>query len=253
MRLLQRAVDVAAAPTVGLALGAASFARRARIFHPDGAAFQATLEVRTGAPTVGASTLAGAGRHKAIVRLSRGVGLPSRVPDVLGLALRILDAHGTGRHQDVLLVTSAAPAVGRHSILPSRQFATGFYSSILPYRAGDELVLFGARPVWADGVDLGSASTATFDEVEAELISGRLRFDLLVAGLTAPWTSVGVIDGGRRLSAAEQESLRFNVYNTGEALEPAGVLNAMRRSVYRASQAARPTPMADPTSTDTAA
>lgn len=253
MRLFHRAVDLAAAPTVGLALGAASFARRARIFHPDGAAFQATFEVKAGAPAAGASALAGPGRHKAVIRVSRGVGLPSAVPDVLGLALRILDAHGAGRHQDLLLVTSAAPAVGRHSILASRQFASGFYSSVLPYRHGDELVLFGARALWSDGVDLDSVATVTFDEVEAELVAGRLRFEVLAAGITSPWVPVGVIEGGRRLSAPEQESLRFNVYNTGEALQPAGLLNAMRRSVYKASQTARPTPMADPTSTDTAA
>ena len=107
--------------------------------------------------------------------------------------------------------------------------------------------------MWSDGVDLDSAPTVTFDDVEAELVAGRLRFEILAAGITAPWSRVGVIDGGRRLSAAEQESLRFNVYNTGEALRPAGVLNAMRRSVYKASQTARPTPMADPTSDDTAA
>ena len=253
MRLFQRAVDLAAAPTVGVALGAASFARRARVFHPDGAAFQATVEMQAGAPAVGASALAGPGRHRAVIRLSRGVGLPARVPDVLGLAVRIIDAHGTGQHQDVLLVTSAAPAVARHSILAGRQFATGFYSSILPYKHGSELLLFGARPLWSDGVDLDKASTVTFDEVEDELVAGRLRFELLAASLTSPWRAIGVIDGGRRLSAGEQESLRFNVFNTGEALQPAGVINAMRRSVYSASQAARPTPMADPTSTDSAA
>lgn len=187
------------------------------------------------------------------MRLSRGVGLPGRAPDILGLAIRIIDAHGADRPQDLLLVTSAAPAVARHSILFGRRFGAGFYSSILPYRCGGDLVLFGARPMWPDGVDLDAATTITFDQVQGEIESGRLRFELLVADLTGPWQTVATVDGGRRLTAPEEESLRFNVFNTGEALEPYGVLNAMRRSVYRASQNARPTPMQDPTSADSAA
>ncbi|HVM10603.1 MAG TPA: hypothetical protein VM345_19240 [Acidimicrobiales bacterium] len=253
MRLFQRVVDAIAAPTIGVALGAASFARRARVFHPDGAAFQATIELDGGRPAVGACALTGPGRHRAVIRLSKGIGLPGATPDILGFALRILDAHGSGSHQDLLLVTSAAPAVGRHLILPARDFGGGFYSSILPYRDGDDLLLFAIRPLWADGVDLDEMSSARFADVEEHLTAGRLRFELLAADLTGPWQPVGTIDVGRRLSEAEQEALRFNVFNTGESLRPAGVINAMRRSVYRASQTARPTPMEDPTDNGAAA
>ena len=83
----------------------------------------------------------------AIVRLSRGVGLPKPLPDVLGLAVRIVDAHGPNRHQDLLLVTSVDAPVLHHLILPGPLGSYGqSYSSVLPYRLGDRLALVGALP-----------------------------------------------------------------------------------------------------------
>ncbi|HEX7166352.1 MAG TPA: hypothetical protein VF230_05155 [Acidimicrobiales bacterium] len=251
MRPFQRAIDFTAGPIVGAGLGALSFVRRARVFHPTGAAFQATVDVQGDRVPDG---LAPHGRHRAVVRLSRGAGTPEPMPDILGVAVRILDAHGAGGHQDLLLASSGAPPVLRHALLPAIAFGTSFFSSLLPYRTGDgRVVVLGARPLWTGtqaGEQQGSteplAPTATLADVEAALESAKLRLELVVAEPARPWQPFATIDVGRRLGDAEAESLRFNPFNTGDAFEPAGVLNAVRRRAYAASQAARPTPLADP-------
>ena len=70
----------------GTIFGALTGLRRRRIFHPEGAAFEARVRV-DGAAVAGELGGIGAGWLRAIARFSRGAGLPQRLPDVLGLAL----------------------------------------------------------------------------------------------------------------------------------------------------------------------
>ena len=75
-------------------------------------AFSADIEIFGARDAVGAPLLRRRATHQGLVRFSRCVGLPNAVPDLLGMPLRLSDAHGAGRHQDFLLVTvrRAGPA-----------------------------------------------------------------------------------------------------------------------------------------------
>jgi hypothetical protein len=97
-----------------------SAARGKRFFHPFGSAFEGTV---TFLPD---GDLPFSGSHRAIVRLSRGAGLPGPLPDVLGLALRIPDLD-----QDLLLATSGENAATRHMLLPAAGFFQRPYSTVL--------------------------------------------------------------------------------------------------------------------------
>lgn len=222
--------------TVGVAAaaatGAASAVRRKRVFHPDGVAHHARLQV-TGAHH-GAPLLDEAGVHDAVVRLSRGAGLPSSLPDFLGLAIRIPDAHGRGAHQDLLLVSSGSAPVLRHALRPVRGFGHHRYSSVVPYRVGGRTVLFGARRLDDDAPD---------DVEVADLREGATapRFALELAELRGPWEPIGVLELGPTLSERASAALRFDPSHTGGGIEAVGVVQAVRRLAYRASQAARPT------------
>ena len=151
-----------------------------------------------------------------IARLSRGVGLPKPLPDVLGLAVRVLDAHGPRRHQDLLLVTSLDVPVLHHLFLPGPLGPYGqSYSSLLPYRIGDRLRLIGALP-------------------------RRPDFDLTLAPLNGRWgTPWGRLRLEERLSAEASFALRYNVWNTGGGIRPTGPFQGIRDPAYRGSQAAR--------------
>lgn len=227
-----RAVEGTAGVAAAGVMGLASAVRRKRAFHPDGVAFDAVLQVsgaRHGAPL-----LDEAGTHEAIVRLSRGAGLPESLPDFLGVALRVPHAHGRGAHQDLLLVSSFGGPGLRHALAPVRSFAHTRYSSVVPYRIGDRTLLFGARRLDDDARD---------DAQVSDLRTGPtpMRFALEVAGLRGPWAPVGVLQLGSRLSDHESSALRFDPSNSGGGIDPVGVVQAVRRLAYRSSQAARPT------------
>ena len=178
---------------------------------------------------LGAPVLEAASRP--LVRLSRSFGLPEALPDPCGLAFRIPDAHGPGRHQDLLLVSSAAAVGGRHALMPSRGFCDRPYSTVLPYRLRGEAVMLGARALGpAPGPKL-----ATLRERE----TGDLEFELLLAPLTGGWLPIARLLLGARLPPAQTERLDLDPTNTGGGLELAGLLNRLRGPTYRASQDGR--------------
>jgi hypothetical protein len=223
--------------TAGLAAAAlfatTSALRGARTFHPIGAAFEATFSVDAPAG-LGASLFDRPATHDAIVRLSRGIGTGEPLPDVLGLALRVLDAHGAGRHQDLLFVTSGDRPILRHLFVPTTGFEGIRFSSVLPYRVGDRDVLFGARCT----DDVGERLLLT--DIERNVGTSAVRFSVEIADPTGPWEPVAEIELGEQLPDDTADALRFNPSNTDGAITPIGVFQALRRLSYRASQAARP-------------
>ncbi|HYO61135.1 MAG TPA: hypothetical protein VEU29_04485, partial [Actinomycetota bacterium] len=107
--------EAAAAPLAGAS--AAVFAglsagRRKRVFHPRGVTFEGTATFHDG------NSLPFEGAEPALVRMSRAAGLPQRLPDLFGLAIKL-----PGLGQDLLLVTAGEDAVTRHLLVPT----TGFF------------------------------------------------------------------------------------------------------------------------------
>jgi hypothetical protein len=225
----------AAGLALGAVLGGLAAVRRGKAVHPKGVVYDAQLEVRgnRGAPPA-AELLSRPAEHRAIVRFSRSLGLPRPIPDLLGLSLRILDAHGDGRHQDFLLVTSADLPLVHHVFLPALDVQQRPYTSSLPYRAGGDLFLIGAVPRRDSPRPAGDGE---FHRLQAAADTGRLAFDLAVAPVMGRFQPIGILRIGRRL-AQELDALRFNPWNTGGGLEPAGWLNGARDRAYKLSQGA---------------
>ena len=212
---------------------ALSALRGKRIFHPDGDAYEATFTVPDRPARTGVALFDGPGERRAVVRVSRAAGLPEPLPDALGLAIRLLDAHGEGRHQDFLLITSADLPVAHHLILPALGgFFGQSYSAILPYRVGGALRLVGAIPA----VDLPARTLGALAEAAA---SGRAAFDLALAPVGGRLRRVGRVALGERLTAEAGEALRFNPWHTGGGIAPAGPFQTLRGAAYRGSQAGR--------------
>jgi hypothetical protein len=216
-------------------LAAVAGARRGKAVHPHGAVHRATLRV-PGAPAAprAARLFSERGEHDAIVRFSRSVGLPRPLPDLLGMSIRVVDAYGTGRHQDLLLVTSVDLPVLHHVFVPAGDVQDRIYSSSLPFRAGEERFLVGALPRGGsprpDGRD-------ELDRLRRAAETGELRFDLAVARLQGRFQPVAELHVGERLGPA-LDALRFNPFNCGGGMRPSGVLNRWRATAYPLSQAA---------------
>ncbi|HEY7874743.1 MAG TPA: hypothetical protein VIG64_06435 [Actinomycetota bacterium] len=221
----RRALESAAAPLAGATAGlfaALSAARRKRVFHPDGTAFE-------GSVTFGVNRdLPFHGIERALVRLSRGIGLPEKAPDILGLAIKLPDLD-----HDFLFATSGEGALTRHLLVPAGGYFRRPYSSVLPYEVNGKLVVFGAR---ADAF-LAGAPDGELEDLEALVERGRVRFDLT-------WGPAGRGEiatlGSLELRTTYDGDLAFNPFNTYGAVRPAGALNRLRRESYGASQRARP-------------
>jgi hypothetical protein len=191
---------------VATTLGVATALRGARVFHPRGTTRAATLTV-TGGLGTGARLLDEPAVHEAVVRLSRGAGLPAPLPDVDGLALR-LPGLGVGGAPLDLLVNSA----WRYAFVPSVLAPT--WSAVLPHRTGSgRHVLIGARPV-EDG------------------------FDLLVAAPLGRWRRWGALALG---ATVDGERLAFAPTVGADDLQHTALLRTLRAWSYTASQAGRAT------------
>ncbi len=112
--------------------------------HPHGRLQRARL-VRYGVPQpTGVRWLDESGDDEALVRTSRAIGIPSPLPDIHGLAVRVPDG-GSG-FADLLFATTAWNRVGRHLLVPT--LATGpTLSTLLPYKTEAGPVVVGARHV----------------------------------------------------------------------------------------------------------
>lgn len=216
------------APTAAF-FAAATRMRGRRFFHPYGRAFAGTLHIPKA--TAGLKQ----GDHQAIARLSRGAGAPRGLPDVLGLAIKLVDFNGPRKDQDFLLVSAASAPVARHLLLPAAVFGSRTFSTVLPYEVEGEVLLFGTLPSPPDERATG-LELAKLDEALEE---GRLRFRFAAATLTGPWRRIGELRLERRLSQELSDKLRFNPWNTSEKIRPIGPLNRLRAEAYPASQKAR--------------
>lgn len=206
--------------------------RGARSFHPDGVVFEAMVDVDDPPGDLADVPLIGApGSHRAVVRLSRALGLPRRMPDVHGFAIRFVDAYGSGRHQDFLTVTSLDGAIAHHVLLPTGGFFSLPFSTLLPYRMGTEVRLVGARSA-TDPVE-GSGS---LDQLLATADERPVRFDLTLATLLGHWSTIGTVTLGHRVPESEAQRIRFNPWNTGGNIRPTGPFMGLRESAYRESQ-----------------
>jgi hypothetical protein len=113
MNLVERAFNVLAA------------VRHARAFHPTGQVFDARLCV------VGRGPLP-EGEQDVVARLSKGAGLPSPVPDFLGLAFRAQSESGP---VDVLCTTTAGLRGWRRMLLwPARQWTGAQLTTLMPWQ-----------------------------------------------------------------------------------------------------------------------
>ena len=225
-----------AASAAGAVFGGLSALRRRRSLHPDGASYHATVRIEGEREYAEVPLLARPGSHPALLRFSRGLGLPSGMPDALGIAVRLCDLHGEGRHQDLLMTTSARPPVLHHLLLPGLRGPFGQpYSTILPYRVGDAVRLFGLLPLPAPARDARS----DLEEFDAAAARGEARFALALAAPFRGWRAAGVVETGAPLDPGTGERLRFNPWNTGGGIRPVGPFQGLRDAAYRASQRAR--------------
>lgn len=225
MPTLPRTISGPVLTSATAAFRAASRVRGERAIHAKGRTLTGRLSAPGGAGT-GAALLDAPGAYDVLVRLSRSVGLPDLLPDVLGLAVRVLDAHGPGRHQDLLLDSARPEPLLRRLPLPARDHLSTLYCSLLPYDVAGRRMLLGAR---------GAAGQ---HPATTKALPDALVLELLVATPHGSWHSWGTLRTTGELPAPRGRQLRFNPWTTGGGIRPAGPLQEWRRRAYDASHVA---------------
>jgi len=241
MRELRLWTAAAAAPAAAAGFYVLAVLRRRRSLHPTGVGYQAQLVVGDvpGRPSV--PLLRPGAAYPALLRFSRGAGLPEPLPDALGVAVKLPDAHGPGADQDLLLTSSTSRPLLRRLLFPARSFVRGVFSTALPYDLDGERVVVLLVPTPTGngrspgGVTRGGGAMA---ELRAAAVAG-LGFELRTAGTFGPSRRLATLTVGQPLSAEQTRALRFNPWTTGPGIRPSGWLNLLRDAAYRASQRGR--------------
>jgi hypothetical protein len=244
MRELRLWAAAAAGPVVAAGFYALAALRRRRSLHPTGVGFQGWLRVPNDSPARSGVPLFQSGAtHPAILRFSRGAGLPEPLPDALGVAIKLPDAHGPGIDQDLLLTSSTDRPLLRRLLFPARSFVRGAFSTALPYDLGSERVVLLLVPVpTSAGRPAGEAGHRPVGGALAELraiAADSLKFQLRTAGSLGRSQPLATVTVGPPLSADQTEALRFNPWTTGPGIRPYGWLNLLRDAAYQASQRGR--------------
>jgi hypothetical protein len=118
-------------------------ARRGKPMHPRGAVFVGVLERHGHVEPWGVPWLDEAVTEPAVVRVSRGTGIPAPLPDLLGLAVRLTGPGG--EPVDLLLTSAGRGRLGRLLPVPRRDAAV-VYSSVMGYRSDAGTIRLAALP-----------------------------------------------------------------------------------------------------------
>lgn len=199
--------------------------RSARAFHPKGRLGRATL--RLDDPSSALGVVLGRGDHATRVRLSRGAGLPGRLPDFLGLALRVESTTPL----DLLFTSTGRSGPARWLVLPSGSWTSRPYSTVLPYRTPGGHVLLALAP---RGERLPDAS---LDGLAAAVDASPLAFDVLEAALLGGWRVVGELS----VESVEGEgAIPFDpMLHSDPRLRPVRLLAGLREAAYDGSRRGR--------------
>jgi hypothetical protein len=212
--------------------GGVALARGDKPLHPRGQVFDAVVR-RTGTSVrFGAVWLDEPGEDRGVGRLSRAIGLPANVPDVLGLALAFETADGE-RH-DLLLATTGLTVLTRFVLIPRRDPAVSRYTCLLPYVADRGPVVLGATPV-------GRRSAGSIDAPDGAA-AADLTFRLLVAPPRGTWRQFATLDLTARADRETDPPLRFDpVLNPLPGLRWSPLLARLREPAYAAARRYAPT------------
>jgi hypothetical protein len=213
------------------AVAAISRARHARMFHPEGIVCIGHVVPE---PDTRFDALAQRLAGPVLARFSAALWKGEReVLDVLGVALRFDGA------QDLLFATIRSPFTMPFAPLATdvHDYLANHYWAVSPFEVeGVGRIKFRLAPSPTHRSQEGHRD----DRLRAAVTAGEARFTLSVRRVFRPrWEPIAtiVID---RMASVDQEALRFDPFHDGRGIVPAGLVHAIRRAVYPASQDARP-------------
>lgn len=218
------------------ALGSA--VRHARVLHPVGELVEGRIEAAD--PPEDLAALAKALEGRVLVRFSGAIWKRQGThrPDVLGCAIRIEDVERGD--QDLLFATIKRPwTLGLAPLTTDvDDYLANHYFAISPFdlRGIAKRFYLRLRPL-RRGMPGGGAT-------RAERLAEAVGKDPVPVAIEAsyqprgPWREVATLRL-EQVTTNDDPELRFDPFEDGRGIRPRGIVHALRRGAYRASQAAR--------------
>jgi hypothetical protein len=171
VRDLPRAASAAGgALLAGGTRGVASLRQARKPLHPDGELRTGRIHRHGSGVVTGVAWLDEAGQDDVVVRRSRAIGLPLRLPDIHGLALRVFGDDGDG---DILFATTGLGRISRFVLTPSRDSRRRPLTTLLPYDTDAGALVLAAVAVGTDSYSLSWARPlGEWHQFGALLLSG---------------------------------------------------------------------------------
>lgn len=210
-----RAASLAGAALAAVTAGVAGLRRTRKPLHPRGVVTHGVLR-REGASTkTGVPWLDEPGVDDVLVRRSRAVGLPSSVPDIHGLAMRMPTATGSF---DLLLASTGLGRLTRFLLTSSRSPWARPLTTLLPYRSPRGPVLLAAEH------------------------SSETQLELWVASPWGPWSRFARLKLSPEIDMRAEAAVNFDpIANTTPGLENYDWVRRLRQPAYRTARRSRRT------------
>ena len=209
---------------IGAGLGAVARLTGTKPMHPSGVLCTAQLQRYGRAEPLGVPWLDEPGIDDAVLRLSRSLGVPTALPDVLGFALRVPGE----RPVDLLMSSTGSGRWTRLLFLP-RHDAARTYGSVMAYRSPRGPVRFAA---WGTAPSLPSGT----EELTAVVERGGVAFVLATALGGGDWEPFARVRVTGRWDPADPP-LHFDaVRHAPPGLPADGPIARLRRSAYASAR-----------------
>jgi hypothetical protein len=177
--------------------------RHPRPIHPHGVALEGSIRFLTGTAPTGLVFLDSppAAEIAVSARVSRSLGVPSPLPDVIGLALRLATPAGGG---DVVLASTGFGVPSRFWLALQRSPSRARFTTLFPYRSTRGPVLLAARTIEPEDLPTGLSDLAA----ALERTTWRLR--LYSATPSGRWHPFAVLELGRPVGSPLDTSDRYD-------------------------------------------
>lgn len=145
------------------------------------------------------------GERPVLARLSRSIGLPTRLPDVIGVALRIASTSTDGDDfGDLLLASTGLGVPSRFALTPNFSPASARFSSIIPYQGDLGRVLVAARTLTAPSLPVAPSE-------QAKALDGDVWvLQLMHASPTSRWHPFANVTLTREGESSVDTDVRFD-------------------------------------------
>lgn len=219
--------DVAAAP-----FRWGSAIRHRRIFHPDGVFAEGSIERL--APANGGLPIPSS---DVVARVSKAIGTPGALPDIIGLALRLTPQGDPGAPWDILLASAGSGVLSRTvGLRPVTSWTGQTLTSLMPLRYRQSYWWLRARlatEIRGPGLSL--------DSVRIQLENGGIEFALDQARGRSAFRQLGRVRLTKVLALPPGEDMSFDpVLHTAPGVELSpGWLAGLRASAYGRSREGR--------------